>query len=353
MINILGTNYSINITKLYLTNYELDAFPEAILLLTKLETLDLSINRLTYIPDLSCLTSLKKLYLYSNIITLFPKLPDSIEIVDLFDNRITYIPKLRYYNLRKLDVSGNRIYHISDDLSLPLIEAMDMSDNEFTHIRTLPLSLQELDISGNYIIKMLDLSMFTSLKTLNLMYCRLTNILAMPPKLKICYLSNNQLSSLPTLPTTLKNLYLNKNRFSIFPDLSKLVNLEKLDLSINQLKVIPTYISELSNLVEISLGYNQLTSIPDNLIKLTHLKILDLYHNINCHGCCHVYNCIFNFKVHVKRRMWATKKIQRRWRRWYYTKNKLEWNAQFECMPPHLSWWKGGKFYQEMLAECE
>jgi Leucine-rich repeat (LRR) protein len=58
-----------------------------------------------------------------------------------------------------------------------------------------------------------------------------------------------------------------------------LTNLSKLNLSFNQLRIVPEAISCLTNLSELDLDLNQLTSLPEAITRLTHLSELNLYEN--------------------------------------------------------------------------
>lgn len=57
------------------------------------------------------------------------------------------------------------------------------------------------------------------------------------------------------------------------------MNLESLDLSSNQLIVVPEALANLSNLEDLNLDHNSLISLPDKLGALKKLKILSLRHN--------------------------------------------------------------------------
>ncbi|HAS40186.1 MAG TPA: hypothetical protein DCS93_06880 [Microscillaceae bacterium] len=59
----------------------------------------------------------------------------------------------------------------------------------------------------------------------------------------------------------------------------ELLVLTSLDLSNQQLSVLPPMLLECGNLEELNLAHNQLTSIPADIQQLTKLKTLDLSHN--------------------------------------------------------------------------
>ncbi|MGD2092317.1 MAG: SBBP repeat-containing protein, partial [Candidatus Aminicenantes bacterium] len=98
-------------------------------------------------------------------------------------------------------------------------------------------------------------------------------------------LSVNQLDgSIPAWLNNLVNLqiiHLNNNQFSgTIPDLSSLVNLTELNLAINSLSgTIPVWINNLTALTTIILSGNQLTGTIPDMGSLTQLLVLDLFTN--------------------------------------------------------------------------
>lgn len=86
----------------------------------------------------------------------------------------------------------------------------------------------------------------------------------------------------PELPSGLKQLKVNNNFLSSVPRpilSAKLVKLEKLDLSSNQLAAIPMEVSNLVALTELNLDNNVIVSLPDEIGKLKKLKVLSLRGN--------------------------------------------------------------------------
>ena len=108
-------------------------------------------------------------------------------------------------------------------------------------------------------------------------------------QLTLLDLSDNSIPSIPesflTLPN-LRELYLSNNKianipvkFLTCPSISKSLCL--LDMSKNQLKILPKHIGNLKNLVNLNLAHNQLKMIGMTLDKLTNLKHLELIGNID------------------------------------------------------------------------
>jgi len=88
--------------------------------------------------------------------------------------------------------------------------------------------------------------------------------------------------SFPSLPPSLKQLKLESNHFKSVPlqicD-PLLLKLEKLDLSRNNLLIIPPEIANLSSLTELNLDGNILVSLPEEVGDLGALKALSLQDN--------------------------------------------------------------------------
>ncbi|NEP81305.1 MAG: GTPase [Okeania sp. SIO3B3] len=102
-------------------------------------------------------------------------------------------------------------------------------------------------------------------------------------ELEILNLSSNQLTTLPELITKFTNLTtldLSSNQLTILPkSISKFTNLTTLDLRGNQLTTLPESIGKFSNLNTLDLRGNQLTTLPESIGKLSNLNTLDLRGN--------------------------------------------------------------------------
>lgn len=106
-------------------------------------------------------------------------------------------------------------------------------------------------------------------------------------QLTILDLSGNSIASLPSsfqgLPM-LKELHLSRNKIAFLPASffvcrSLTRSLCLLDLSKNQLKVLPSHVSNFKHLVTLNLSDNQIRKLPMTLDKLVHLRRLDLLGN--------------------------------------------------------------------------
>jgi leucine-rich repeat protein SHOC2 len=96
-------------------------------------------------------------------------------------------------------------------------------------------------------------------------------------------LSGNELTSLPESLGQLINLQglaLDYNKLTSLPEwLGQLTNLQWLYLSDNELTSLPESVGQLTNLQELNLWFNKLTSLPESLGQLTNLQSLALGYN--------------------------------------------------------------------------
>jgi Leucine-rich repeat (LRR) protein len=99
-------------------------------------------------------------------------------------------------------------------------------------------------------------------------------------RVKVLYLDDNKLTSLPDTIGLLDNLevlWLSDSKLKSLPDaIAKLENLKYLDVRVNKLATFPKEILELVSLEELNLYGNQLTSVPDTIGKLENLEVLHL-----------------------------------------------------------------------------
>ncbi|XP_026484422.1 leucine-rich repeat-containing protein 57-like [Vanessa tameamea] len=134
--------------------------PESLANLKKLELLNVSFNSLTCLPStFSGLTNLKQIYLNNNKFKVFPKellgLPN-IEVVDLSNNKMTEIPTgmSKFYAV-EFNVSQNEISVLSEDLyQAPRLKILRLEENCLSLDMITPSLLRDskihtINIDGN------------------------------------------------------------------------------------------------------------------------------------------------------------------------------------------------------------
>ena len=145
-------------------------------------------------------------------------LNDHITGISLFSCGLSTIPKIieSFSSLNEIYLRGNNLDSIPDELcSLPVLEILDLSENQLKELPDLIRSLS---------------------------------------KLRELHLESNQLNNLP----------------ASFGDL---ISLELLDLSENQLGNIPTSLGKLNKLKTLDLSRNEITNLPDSLGALISLEV--------------------------------------------------------------------------------
>jgi hypothetical protein len=215
-------NLTLNLSHLYLT--ELPPLPNNVV------SLDISFNRLTYLPN---------------------NLPSTIMNLLCADNLISYIPSVLPPMLCHLDMKNNNIYKISTTLP-PYLKYLDLHGNFIRKIpNNLPPNLIELQIGLNKLEKIPD-TLPDSINRLDISYNHLEHLPLKLPKMLVRFLSNN-----------------NKIRYikTHFPE-----NLQALNISCNRLKMLPENLP--NNLLYLDCSYNNLTHLPEN--------IPDKLYSLNC-----------------------------------------------------------------------
>ena len=116
---------------------------------------------------------------------------------------------------------------------------------------------------------------------LNLDRNELTNVSAVASlaELKWLRLNDNKLAALPDLKAlvNLRRIYLKGNRFTAVPEtLKDLPALTDVDLSVNPIKEVPTWLAEKKGLKNLSFSRTMVTKLPENLDAWKSLQSLQL-----------------------------------------------------------------------------
>lgn len=123
-------------------------FSASIAQLHKLKILDVSNNQLTeFIFDLSNASQLSTINLCGNEITTFQLKSPTLHILDLSNNKISQFPEIPS-TVTDLKMSKNQLEEIPDDMHLPNLKNLDLSENSITGI---PKSLSALKLKSKCI----------------------------------------------------------------------------------------------------------------------------------------------------------------------------------------------------------
>eukprot|EP01125_Pyxidicula_operculata_P006166 TRINITY_DN214_c0_g1_i1.p1 TRINITY_DN214_c0_g1~~TRINITY_DN214_c0_g1_i1.p1 ORF type:complete len:1338 (-),score=304.60 TRINITY_DN214_c0_g1_i1:220-4233(-) len=228
----------VNLTELNINNNKISKITPRLDELTSLKSLNLSINKLTTVPDITSLVNLENLEISHNLITSYPS--------------CKYLTKLE-----TLNIAGNKLSIFDED--------------SFDGLK----SLQTLDLQGNQIISFsCNLqSLGGSLTTLHLqcnLISEITSTIGTLSQLEVLELHENKLENLPSDSfgslQKLTKLLLYKNQMTSIPtDIGEMVELKDLDVSFNRLKSIPSSLSKCKNLTFLNFSYNNINSIPETL----------------------------------------------------------------------------------------
>lgn len=238
--------------------------------LTGLELTDEEFSNL--LPDIRLLTNLNSLLLSNNKLLMLPGI-----------GQLT--------SLRTLSVSGNELTNLPQDISgLTSLQNLSLERNLFTSLPAVICNLttlQVLKFGGNRLTSLPpEIGQLSILQFLDLTANALT---ALPPdigrltEMRGLYLLGNKLTELPFeigKLIQLQQLTLDANRLkSLHHEIGQLGALRDLTLDANQLEELPSEIGHLSSLQQLTLVNNHLRALPAEIGKLTDLKKLFLYGN--------------------------------------------------------------------------
>lgn len=252
----LGNLNKLAVLSLYGNNIQV--LPSTIGQLTSLQFLDLHSNNLQSLPDdIWNLKSLSVLNVSSNILTSFPKPP--LPVVKRISSSVNFkqsissdgqqVTDLERPVIHPADENERNTHSLSID-SVPTVNDTPGSEKNDPFLNTsssLADGLLVLTIADNRLTddSFESISLLVELKSLNLSYNDLLEIpegaLRRLTRLTELYLSGNELTTLPADDLenlkSLKLIFVNNNKLVSLPaELSKLVNLQHLDVGSNQLK---------------------------------------------------------------------------------------------------------------------
>ena len=122
----------------------------------------------------------------------------------------------------------------------------------------------------------------TSLKLTDNELCVVPPSIEQMKQLKFLNLGYNDIEQIPPFiagMTSLEHINLELNNLYSIPDLSRLTSLKVLNVSSNELEVLPDSICNLTAMQELYVSRNKLSKLPDELGKLEKLHVLDIGNN--------------------------------------------------------------------------
>ncbi|XP_070541531.1 p53-induced death domain-containing protein 1-like [Ptychodera flava] len=197
---------------------------------------------------------------------------DEVTEADLSNMKLSaFLPSLRRQTeLRKLNLSLNKLSDIRQIKSLTNLEELKLSNNQFSCFPEVVCDLQKLqhlDIEGNTINKLPE--SFGQLRKLRKL-CLGWNAFTEFP-LQLCQSELWQITE----------IHISHNKIQVLTQqISVLTQLEMLDVSYNYIVHLPDGICNLQKLKALIVSHNELVRLPDQLTPcLTDLRVLDLRNN--------------------------------------------------------------------------
>uniref|UniRef100_A0A3B4BKZ5 Disease resistance R13L4/SHOC-2-like LRR domain-containing protein n=1 Tax=Periophthalmus magnuspinnatus TaxID=409849 RepID=A0A3B4BKZ5_9GOBI len=236
-------------------------------------------------------TDLTKLLLSSNQLTTLSeelRLLPALTTLDLHDNQIQSLPRAigELQELRQLRLSSNQLRALPLELfSLALLSSLTLQHNL---LESLPpelgqlTSLTELNLSRNHLQELpCSLGDLRHLQKLSLEHNQLGSLPDSVGRLRLLDCNNNQLTTLPSSlaqMTSLEQLFLRQNRLTLVPPLPS-DSLKELYLADNQISTLGSeQMSGLSVLSSLELRGNKISTLPEGALPST-LTRLDLSNN--------------------------------------------------------------------------
>jgi len=193
-------------------------------------------------------------------------IPDTLEKLDCENNMCIELDGLST-NLIQLNCSKNQIVKLNN---LPFgLKYLNCAHNKINNLEMLPEYLEVLECGYNRLTRLEDLPL--GLKKLNCEHNFITNIDCLPSSLTELFCACNCIYKLTSLPNKLYLLDCAKNEIGDIIRLDKLIELEDVDLSNNQITGIGIDLSKCVKLKVLNCSYNKiriLPTLPDNLEEL-------------------------------------------------------------------------------------
>eukprot|EP01133_Synstelium_polycarpum_P002362 gene2362-2691_t len=296
VLKLIGTK--LQLIELNLANNLLDSLHKSICTISTLQKLVLDNNNLAIIPEsLSKMAQLRILSVAHNRLTAFPQalsLMVGLEELHVANNQIRDLPLgfFKLHSLRVLDLQSNLFAkfkpHKLDDRSLFLmrsIECFKFGPNPLQKLSTTLFDMRTLTylkLTGCAILSLPSrLYELVNLEVLLLSGNRLTEVsadIAKLTRLVTLDLGDNSLASLPSaiLLPSLRNLYLHNNQIYTVSFNVALPDLQELRLDGNRITYVSPSFGRLTGLTLLNLSKNNITILPHTLGALERLRTLSV-----------------------------------------------------------------------------
>jgi Leucine-rich repeat (LRR) protein/serine/threonine protein phosphatase PrpC len=226
---IAAGNISRATKRIDLTNNEIKEIPLELCELTGIQYLNISVNRLTSLPQEIVALRLTALFISENDISNLPPLPKTLTSLTCVKCKFTELPAVIFDvpRLGYVDFSSNRITGLA---RLPMSQTILLSLNEIEQLPEMPDIVSRLDISGNRITELSLTGEMNSIQDLDVSQNRLRRF------------------TFPVLPL-MATLRIADNPLSMRLEFSSIPAIRVLDIANTEIKVVgslPAHLKELS-----------------------------------------------------------------------------------------------------------
>lgn len=200
--------------------------------------------------------------------------------VDFAGNDLSVLPSALFdsgtLRLDRLSACRNRLCALPAAVAKAKVSRLFLSRNELTRLVDVPIEVEVLDASRNYLTTA-RLGKQPKLEKLDLGYNSLEDLDGALPALRELNLSFNRLAAVPAIVGSpaagaqLESLHLRGNALRDTGDLSHLCALTDLDISANHLERLSETIGSAAKLRYLRVQENKLRSLPDSVWRLPHL----------------------------------------------------------------------------------
>jgi Leucine-rich repeat (LRR) protein len=220
-----------------------------------LKEISLFNNQIEKIPENELPNGLEILNLSRNKIRVLENIPKSVKELDVSHNLIKICVIKENINLFELSIESN-LLNIFPDLPNS-VKKIDISQNLLTEIKDIVDSIEELDFSVNNITQVTKLP--ENLKRLNGYNNKIKLIIKYPSNIEYIDMSYNELIWIPKLPESLKKSDFSNNKINIIA-------------LYNDNNEIDNTNGKLTGNFSINLCFNPLTKVPIHILRNPRVK---------------------------------------------------------------------------------